>query len=91
MGRMSTRRGRVVDADGAPVAEAIVTVEWGTAPTPEIALISGPEGEFSLGLPEGRFRVRAIAPDERRGVAEIDTRTLAGPIVVRLAAATPGG
>jgi hypothetical protein len=53
------RKGRVVDASGAPVPNALVTIVESTVPMPEIALMCDADGRFSLRLPAGRFRFRA--------------------------------
>ncbi len=53
------RTGRVVDASGAPVPDALVTIVESTVPMPEIALMCDAGGRFSLRLPAGRFRFRA--------------------------------
>ena len=50
-----------------------MAVEWGTAPTPEIAIESEEEGRFTIALPvEGRYRLRATAPDGATGAREIE-------------------
>jgi hypothetical protein len=54
--------GRVVDAAGAPVPEALVSIVAGTVPMPEIALMADAEGRFALRLPAGRFTLRAHGP-----------------------------
>ena len=64
------RHGRVVDTTGRPVPGAFVTVIEGTVPVPEIALVTGEEGEFAMALPEGRFRVRATGPEGAAGEAD---------------------
>jgi hypothetical protein len=51
--------GQVVDARGAPVPDALVTIPAGTVPMPEIALLVDAEGRFTLRLPDGRFTLRA--------------------------------
>ena len=51
--------GQVVDGRGAPVADALVTIVAGTVPMPEIALMADAQGRFALGLPDGRFTLRA--------------------------------
>jgi hypothetical protein len=66
------RRGRVIDADGRPVAGAFVSVTWGTAPTPDIARRTGDDGAFQVGLPPGRFRIRATASESRSGEVEVE-------------------
>jgi carboxypeptidase family protein len=53
------RTGRVVDASGAPVPDALVTIPESTVPMPEIALMCDAQGRFSLRLPPGRFTFRA--------------------------------
>jgi hypothetical protein len=70
--KWNRRRGTVVDAERTPVRGALVTVEWGTAPTPEIAIETGEQGRFIIALPlEGRYRLRATAPDGATGSREI--------------------
>jgi hypothetical protein len=49
----------------------VVSVEEGTAPTPEIGIVTGPDGRFGVALAEGVFRVAAVTTDGRRGVADI--------------------
>jgi hypothetical protein len=66
------RRGRVIDAGGHPVAGAFVSVTWGTAPTPDIARKTGDDGVFQVGLPPGKFRIRAKASESRSGEVEVE-------------------
>ena len=54
--------GIVIGPDGAGVGGALVAVEWGTAPTPEIGIRADDRGRFAVSLPVGRFRVGANAP-----------------------------
>jgi hypothetical protein len=63
--------GRVLDPNGLGVAEAIVAVVRGTAPTPEIGIRSNDEGRFRIALPPGKFEIEARAPDGRTGRATI--------------------
>jgi hypothetical protein len=65
------RRGRVVEASGQPVAEAFVSVVESTVPVPEIALVTEADGTFQIGLPPGRFRLRATTADGRSGDLEM--------------------
>ena len=53
--------GQVVDARGAQVPDALVSIVAGTVPMPEIALLVDAEGRFALRLPDGRFTLRAHA------------------------------
>lgn len=78
--------GSVVDAEGAPVAEALVSVEWGTAPTPEIALLTGNDGSFRIALPVGgTYVLRGISPGGNTGRTRIEL-SVSGPesVVIRL-------
>lgn len=62
----------MIDADGRPVAGAFVSVTWGTAPTPDIARKTGEGGVFQVGLPPGKFRIRATASESRSGEVEVE-------------------
>lgn len=65
---------QVHDTSGRPVAGAVVTVEDGTAPFPELAFVSNGDGRVSLALPAGRFAIAVVDPDSgRRGSASVDT------------------
>jgi hypothetical protein len=61
----------VLDAGGRPVAEAFVSVVEATVPVPEIALVTEADGTFQIGLPPGRFRLRATTADGRAGDVEV--------------------
>jgi hypothetical protein len=76
------RSGRVVRADGSPVAGALVAVTAGTAPTPEIAIRTDAEGCFSVALPDGRFTLEAHHPE--MGRASTTVETTAAPEEIRL-------
>jgi Carboxypeptidase regulatory-like domain len=78
------RRGRVVDASDHPIPGAMVSVVWGTAPFPEIALLTDADGMFQLALPPGRFRLRAYAPDGASGDVEV-AGGQAGDFTIRVA------
>jgi hypothetical protein len=74
-----------VDAQRRPVSNAFVVVEEGTAPTPEIGIVTGEEGQFWLALPEGRFRVAARTEDGEFGWCELDTSDEITEIVIQVA------
>ena len=58
----------------------------GTAPTPEIALITGPNGDFSLGLPPGEFEIRAAASSGSSGKVMVEGGESSTSITIRLGA-----
>ena len=79
------RQGIVRDADGRPVAEALVVVESGSAPTPEIGIVADAEGRFRLALPDGSFRVGARGPDGAYGWCEVEGGD-EGPVTIEVRA-----
>lgn len=61
---MASISGRVLDADGLPVADANVMIIESTAPHVDIAQVTGPDGRFSLlDLDPGGYHIRAHLPD----------------------------
>ncbi len=63
---------RVVEGDGTPVSQAIVSVIESTVAFPEVALLPNSAGIVVLSMPfEAEFKVRAIASDGRWGDAVI--------------------
>lgn len=76
--------GVVLNPEGRPVLGARVYVTASPAPMPDVAILSGPEGEFILGAPApGVYRVAASADGFRTAEAEIDTNN-AGQVELRL-------
>jgi hypothetical protein len=67
--------GTVEDMQGLPVSNALVTVEGGTQPYPDIAIYTDAEGHFQIHLPTGRFRLAAHSPNGGRGTVEYDSNT----------------
>jgi uncharacterized GH25 family protein len=66
--------GVVLDPDGRPVLGARVYVTASPAPIPDVAILSGPDGEFVLGADApGIYRLAASADGYRTAEAEIDT------------------
>lgn len=61
---MASISGRVLDANGLPVADANVMIVGSTAPHVDIAQVTDSEGRFSLrDLAPGDYRIRAQLPD----------------------------
>lgn len=78
------RRGLVLDSNGLPVEDAVVTIEWGTAPMPEIALITDANGRFQLDLPAGHFRLRAQTASGVIGTALVDGAPSTSAMIIHL-------
>lgn len=63
--------GQVVDGAGSGVADATVVVVDAPGPVPDIAAVTDFGGRFGFdGLPEGRYRLRAMGPDGGEGQAD---------------------
>lgn len=86
--RRTLRRGRVVDADGRPVAGALVAVVWGTAPTRDIGRRTNGEGAFQVGLEPGRYRIQATAQGAS-GEVEVEGGD-GGEIIIQIRSPEPG-
>ena len=66
-------RGTVVDIDGRPVADARVMVVEAPEPTPGVALLTEPDGRFTLGAPDaGRYRLAVHADGYEPGHVDVD-------------------
>jgi hypothetical protein len=62
--------GTVLGASGAPVAGAAVLIAAAPAPVPDVALLSGADGRFTLAVPApGRYRLGARS--DRHGHTEV--------------------
>jgi hypothetical protein len=73
----TTVRGRVVDADGAPIAGAEVFADLPEASVPGVGwarTAAGADGEFALTAPLGQLRVQAWAPGFGVGAVVIQAR-----------------
>lgn len=79
----SLRFGRVVDSESNGVAGALVSVMWGTAPTPEIGRRTDDGGAFHVGLPKGLFRLQAVTESGSAGEVEVEGGE-GGEIVIRI-------
>lgn len=76
-------KGTVEDGEGRLVPGALVAVEEGTSPFPDMALSTDADGNFTIELPVGRFRLAAHSQDGKHGTAEYDSST-SDPLVIRL-------
>lgn len=84
MSKPEPRTVRVLDASGNPIAGAFVTIVSGTAPTPEITLLTDGSGRARLGLPPGTFTIQAQTPDGTRATVEAEGGASPDDIEVRL-------
>lgn len=82
------RHGRVVDSEGRGVAGALVSVVWGTAPTPEIGWRTSEDGAFHVGLPQGKYRLQAVTESASAGEIEVEGGD-GGEIMIRIGALPP--
>ncbi len=58
-GQITQVIGTVTDMDGNPLAEAGIAVDKGTAPFPEMLMLSGEDGKYVWSLPAGTFTLTA--------------------------------
>ena len=79
----SLRPGKVVDSESQGVAGALVSIIWGTAPTPEIGRRTGDGGVVHVGLPPGMFRLQAVTGSGSAGEVEVEGGE-GGEIVIRI-------
>ena len=85
--KRTLRKGCVIDASGEPVAGALVSVVWGTAPTPDIGRRTNSEGLFQIALPPGQYRITAVTTDAE---GEVEVEGGPGPeIVIRIPSSGP--
>lgn len=75
----------VQDESGAALEGAIVVVERGSAPYPEIARRTGKSGRLAFSLPDGEFELVARTADGRAGRGRLIVRQGASPpLVIRV-------
>ena len=72
-----------MDEESHGIAGALVSVIWGTAPTPEIGRRTDRDGSFHVGLPTGSFRLRAVTESGSAGEAYVEGGE-GGEIVIRI-------
>ena len=75
-------RGRVVTEGGSPISGAVILIESGTVPTPDIGILSGDDGGFVLALPPGTFQLLARTADGRSGRLTLDTSESESVVIV---------
>jgi Carboxypeptidase regulatory-like domain len=73
MGNPVMHEGRVRYRSGEFAAGAIVAVQRGTAPTPEIAIRCDAKGGFHIALPQGRYDIEARAHNGEFGTVSVAT------------------
>jgi hypothetical protein len=65
--------GRVVDAEGKPVVEARVMFSRSPVPLPDIALMTGEDGSFTLSVPaNGSYEILAMSDEQGQGTVTVD-------------------
>ena len=85
-------KGKVVDAEGKPVPDAAVTVEFVGGTNRKLSAKSDKRGEFvQLGLQSGGYRVSATDPKLGTGFADVQVRVgNTTEVTVRLSTVPPG-
>ncbi len=76
MGQAVLHEGWVRRHSGEQVAGAVVAVQRGTAPTPEIAIRCDTEGRFRIALPPGHYDIQACTPNGVCATVNIETGTV---------------
>ena len=79
--------GVVLDTAGRPVADATVAVVAAPVPVADIAALTGPDGRFTIAVPEpGDYTLLATAPDSRsaRVSVRVDVATAQAQVELRL-------
>ena len=67
--------GRVVDAAGKPVAWARVMFARSPVPLPDVALMTGEDGSFTLSVPEnGSYEILTMSDDQGQSTTTVDVR-----------------
>jgi tetratricopeptide (TPR) repeat protein len=85
-------KGKVVDAEGKPVPDAAVTVEFVGGTNRKLSAKSDKRGEFvQLGLQSGGYRVSATDPKLGTGFADVQVRVgNTTEVTIRLSTVPPG-
>ena len=72
MTRPGVISGRVLDAEGKPVAGARVFFARGPGPLPDVAAVTGDDGAFALSAPHaGTYHVQSVTDGERARTVEV--------------------
>ncbi len=65
--------GRVVDADGKPVAWARVMFARSPVPLPDVALMTGEDGSFTLSVPaNGSYDILTMSDEQGQSTTTVD-------------------
>lgn len=76
-------KGTVQDEKGGIVSGALIAVEKGTSPSPDMALYTDADGHFTIELPVELFLLAAYSQDGKHGTAEYDSNT-DQPLIIRI-------
>jgi hypothetical protein len=62
-----TISGVVLSEEGTPIKDAVVSLTSGPVPLPDIAAVTGDDGEFTMTAPAvGQYAVTVVYPDGRQ-------------------------
>jgi hypothetical protein len=65
--------GRVVDAEGRPVAWARVMFARSPVPVPDVALLTGEDGSFTLSVPaNGSYEILTMSDEHGQGTSTVE-------------------
>ncbi len=89
---MAVVKGRLADESDRPVPSGTVYFISGPVALPDIAQLSGTDGEFVLSVPvPGRYRIGARAPGFTPQEADVDVATAEARVKLTLTRASEGG
>jgi hypothetical protein len=72
---MALVSGKVIDAQGRPVAGARVFFSRSPLPVPDVALVTGDDGSYTMSAPsEGHYEITAVADEHGSTKAEVEVR-----------------
>jgi hypothetical protein len=82
---MALISGKVVDEQGQPVAGARVMFTSSPVPVPDIALMTGEDGSFTLSVPaNGSYEILTMTDEQGQGKAAVEVSGERHEVEVRL-------